>query len=127
MIYCVLVNILTFSHGVGFGWISPLIRLLQSDETPMSRPITTEELSWIGAYVCIGGVLGNIFSGLVIDRLGRRWTILLIAIPNIGLWLTSILATEIHHFYIARFLAGLTGGGIFVSFPIFVAEISSNK
>lgn len=122
-----LVNILTFSHGLGFGWISPLIRLLQSDETPMSRPITTEELSWIGATVCIGSLMGNTFSGVVLDRIGRKWTILLVSLPNIGLWLTSIFATEIHHFYIARGLAGLAGGGIFVCFPIFVAEISSNK
>lgn len=122
-----LVNILTFSHGLGFGWISPLIRLLQSDDTPMSRPITTEELSWIGAWVCVGGVIGNIFGGLVIDRIGRKLTILLIALPNISLWITSILATEIYHFYIARFLGGLTGGAIFVCIPIFVAEISSNK
>lgn len=127
IVYLILVNILTFSHGLGFGWISPLIRLLQSDETPMTRPITTDELSWIGAYVCIGGILGNIFFGLVIDRLGRKWSIILSALPNMGLWITSIFATEIYHFYIARFLGGLTGGGIFVCFPIFVAEISSNK
>lgn len=122
-----LVNFLTFSHGLGFGWISPLIRLLQSDDTPLNRPITTEELSWIGASVCIGGVIGNIFAGLVIDRIGRKWTILLVALPNIGLWITSIFATKIYHFYIARFLGGVTGGAIFVCIPIFVAEISSNK
>ncbi|KAL5288084.1 hypothetical protein ACFFRR_008748 [Megaselia abdita] len=93
----------------------------------MTRPITIDEQSWIGAWVCVGGILGNIFFGLVIDRIGRKWSILLATLPNTGLWITSILATEIHHFYIARFLGGLTGGGIFVCFPIFVAEISSNN
>lgn len=93
----------------------------------MARPISTEEFSWIGAYVCIGGILGNIIVGLVIDKIGRKWSILLASVPNIGLWITSSLATEIYHFYIARLFAGLTGGGIFVCFPIFVAEISSNK
>lgn len=120
-----IVNILTFCHGLAFGWVSPLIKLLHSEDTPLYRPVTIDELSWIGANVCFGGIFGNIVAGVILDKIGRKWSIILLGIPQIGLWATTIFATDVHHFYIARFLGGFTGGAIFVCLPIFVAEISS--
>lgn len=35
--------------------------------------------------------------------------------------------TSVYHLYIARFLAGATGGGIMVTFPLFIADISDNR
>lgn len=33
----------------------------------------------------------------------------------------------VYHLYFARFLAGCTGGGLFVCIPLFVAEIAEDR
>lgn len=53
-------NILMISSGVMTGWTSPAIPFLESEETPLkSGPVTTEEISWIGANLSLGGTLHN--------------------------------------------------------------------
>lgn len=42
-------------------------------------------------------------------------------------WTIVILATEAWHLYAARFLAGFTGGGLYICFPMFIAEIASDQ
>lgn len=36
-------------------------------------------------------------------------------------------ATEAWHVIVARFIVGLCGGGVFICFPLFIAEISSEQ
>lgn len=122
-----ILNILTFCHGLAFGWVSPLLKLLYSPETPLYRPVTIDELSWIGANTCLGGLFGDLFSGILLDRIGRRGTMILSCLPQIGLWIIIFYATDVYHFYIVRFLGGFTGGALYVANPIFIAEISSKE
>lgn len=122
-----ILNILTFCHGLSFGWISPLLKLLYSADTPLYRPVTIDELSWIGAYVCIGGLFGDVFAGVCLDRIGRKKTMIICCLPQIGLWAIAIFATDVYHFYIARILSGFAGGALYVANPIYVAEISSKE
>lgn len=42
-------------------------------------------------------------------------------------WALIMLAQNVTHLYIARFLNGLTGGGAYVITPAFVAEIAEDK
>lgn len=122
-----ILNILTFCHGLAFGWVSPLMKLLYSTDTPLYRPITIDELSWIGANVCLGGLFGDVFAGILLDRIGRKRTMILICLPQIALWVIAIFATDVYHFYIARFLGGFAGGALYVANPIYIAEISSKE
>lgn len=122
-----ILNILTFCHGLAFGFVSPLMKLLYSPETPLYRPVTIEELSWIGANTCLGGLFGDLFAGILLDRIGRRRTMIMSCIPQIALWIITIFASDVYHFYIARFLGGFAGGALYVANPIYVAEISSKE
>lgn len=42
-------------------------------------------------------------------------------------WIIVTCATRIELLYFGRFLAGLTGGGAFVSIPLFVAEVADDQ
>lgn len=42
-------------------------------------------------------------------------------------WAMILFATNVTQLYIARFLAGFSGGGLFVILPLFIAEISEDK
>lgn len=83
-----------------------------------------DEASWIGALLCAGGVFGCAVYGFLSTRCGRKTTILLLAVPHIGFWLCVIFADYVYHLYLARFLAGAAGAGLYVVVPLLVAEIA---
>lgn len=128
------------------GWLSPYLPLLQSDSSPLTTgPISLEETSWIGAILCLGGVVGNSSFGFLCNWIGRKRAITLLAFPNMvrilsymffylsllyifqGFWLCIMFGRYVYHLYFARFLAGCTGGGLFVCIPLFVAEIAEDR
>lgn len=79
-----LLNLLTIGYGTTCGWTSPSIALLTSDETPLaSGKITMDEASNVASFLCIGGVLGNIFFGFITNLFGRKWPLILISVPTI--------------------------------------------
>lgn len=44
-----------------------------------------------------------------------------------GFWLCVMYGTNVYHLYVARVFAGMTGGGVFVCIPLFVAEIADDQ
>ncbi|KAL9706868.1 hypothetical protein quinque_010386 [Culex quinquefasciatus] len=122
------VNLLSLSYGFVCGWTSPSIPVLQSTETPLpSGPITTDQGSWIGAAMCVGGFLGNAVSGWMADRYGRKLTACLAAIPQIISWIMVIIATNPYYLMVMRFLAGFSGGVCFMVIPMFIGEIAEDR
>jgi len=73
---------MTFTHGVGVGWLAPSLPLLGSEKSPLGQPINIDEASWVGAFVGLGALTGNIIFGLLLDRLGRKMCMYFLAIPN---------------------------------------------
>lgn len=119
-----IVNLISFAHGAATGWLSPTVPILQSAATPLDHPITMEQLSWIGSLLSVGGIMGNFFFSIVAERLGRKRALIILALPNLIFWSLLIFSSQVVHLYMARFFAGLTGGGLFVVLPVFVAEIA---
>lgn len=74
---------MTFTHGVGVGWLAPSLPLLGSGSTPLESPVTIDQASWVGSLIGLGALTGNIIFGLLLDRLGRKVCMYLLAIPNI--------------------------------------------
>ncbi|XP_053947515.1 facilitated trehalose transporter Tret1-like isoform X1 [Anastrepha ludens] len=120
-------HIMTFTHGISLGWLSPIIQVLQSSESPLNFTITTEQVSWIGSLFGIGFLVGNIFFGLTLDRLGRKLNMYLLAIPHILFWVLSYAAQSIDYLYASRFFAGFTSSGLYVVIPIFISEFSDKE
>ncbi|XP_017489778.1 PREDICTED: facilitated trehalose transporter Tret1-like [Rhagoletis zephyria] len=116
-------HILNFSHGIGFGWVSPTVQILQTPETPFEVPITVEQVSWIGSTFAFGFLCGNIIFGLTVNRLARKYNMYLTAFPHMLFWILNYFAQSVEYIYAGRFFAGLTSGGLFVITPIFLSEI----
>lgn len=120
-----LVNIISLAHGSATGWLSPTLPLLQSAASPLATgPITTEQASWIGSLLSLGGILGNFIFSSLAEKYGRKFALVALAFPNLTFWLLIIFAKDVALLYLARICAGLTGGGLFVVLPLFVAEIA---
>uniref|UniRef100_A0A336KQ34 CSON014045 protein n=1 Tax=Culicoides sonorensis TaxID=179676 RepID=A0A336KQ34_CULSO len=123
--FCAILMML--AHGASCGWTSPSFPILQSIETPLEGGIlTNEQMSWIGALLCPGGVLGTLIYGWLCDKFGRRLSACTITIPHITSWIFILIAKHPYHLYISRFLAGFTGAAAFVVIPIYISEITES-
>ncbi|XP_033156479.1 facilitated trehalose transporter Tret1 [Drosophila mauritiana] len=122
-----LLNIATFSHGLGVGWMSPVMRDLQTDESPLDFPVLVSQVSWIGSLVGIGSVMGNLIAGLLMDRIGRKMVLFFIAIPYTTFWCLVYFVQSVEFLYIGRLMAGVTGGACYVVLPTFISEIADTN
>lgn len=78
--------------------------------------------SWIGGIMPLAGLAGGIAGGPLIDRLGRKTTILTIAIPFTISWLLIACANDIYFVLAGRALGGFCVGVASLSLPIYLAE-----
>ncbi|XP_037817851.1 facilitated trehalose transporter Tret1-like [Lucilia sericata] len=117
------VQILTFAHGIAIGWTSPTLLKLQSHDSPTNFVVSVEQASWIGSLFGLGSLVGNLF-GFLLNRIGRKWCLYLMALPYIIAWILIFFSKTYFYLYLARFLIGVTGGGIFLVIPIFISEIA---
>lgn len=61
------------------------------------------------------------------DIIGRKKTYLLMFIPQVLFWTASIVSNDIYVLWVARFISGFGDGCYFVTFPVYVAEVSTPK
>uniref|UniRef100_A0A182V054 Major facilitator superfamily (MFS) profile domain-containing protein n=1 Tax=Anopheles merus TaxID=30066 RepID=A0A182V054_ANOME len=115
----VLVNLLGVSYGMISGWSSSALPTLQTsagDERLLeSGAITLQQASWIGGALCLGGIVGTLVGGAIVDRLGRKWTAWIAGLPLVVCWVLVIVANHPVYLMGARFLGGLAGGIEFVA------------
>lgn len=104
------------------AWSSPSLPHLTSKESPF--PVTDDQGTWIVTLFLIGDFLGSLFNPLLIDRIGRKYTLLISALLLLIGWLLIVLAENYIWLYLARFIGGVGQGSIFNSLVIYLAEIS---
>uniref|UniRef100_A0A1B0D7W0 Major facilitator superfamily (MFS) profile domain-containing protein n=1 Tax=Phlebotomus papatasi TaxID=29031 RepID=A0A1B0D7W0_PHLPP len=121
-------NLAQLVTGFTLGWTSPLFPLLISDQTPLADgPISVEEASWITSIFYLSGCVGCIVFGRLADYIGRKWTIVLAAIPQFCAYILIILARNGTQLLISRVLNGFSSNGLFIVVPIFISEIAETK
>ncbi|XP_044250896.1 facilitated trehalose transporter Tret1-like [Drosophila takahashii] len=123
----VIVNIITFGHGVGVGWLSPTLTKIQTPDSPLDFEVNLAEISWLGSMLGLGSLCGNLTIALLIERAGRKFCIYLLAGPYACIWILIYCASNVYFLYAARFLCGFTGGAGYVVVPIFISEIADSS
>lgn len=92
-----LANIITLAHGATVGWTSPYIPLLLSEKSPMKKgPITNEEAAYISALMCLGGLFGTFLFGFMSEKLGRKFSSIVLAFPQIVSIVCELVLIVIH-------------------------------
>ena len=81
-------------------------------------------LGFAFSSLLFGCVLGAAFSGLVVDRIGRRPLLALVAAFFGVTTLATGLAPTFGVFVFARFLGGLAVGAVSLAAPMYVAEVT---
>uniref|UniRef100_A0A8D8XDK6 Facilitated trehalose transporter Tret1 n=1 Tax=Cacopsylla melanoneura TaxID=428564 RepID=A0A8D8XDK6_9HEMI len=114
-----------FSVGQTFGWSSPVLDLLTSDESPV--PMTDDQSSWVVASVEFGCWSIPFFAGMLADQIGRKWTLMTTGPLYALSWAIAIYSRSVWGLYTFRIIQGLCVATVFVVCPLFLGEISETK
>ncbi|KAJ9581264.1 hypothetical protein L9F63_023557 [Diploptera punctata] len=119
-------TLLSSGMNVGFSAVS-LPHMLDPNGPDK---LTVDQGSWFASITFITILAGCLTCGPLLDKLGRRRTLLLVNIPFVLGWALQWLAptpAPVHMLYLGRLLNGLGGGMVSIPANIYIAEISSNK
>lgn len=145
-------NISTFSYAISVGWTGNVLNLYDSDKSPLpSGRVALDELAWIGSMLGVGGVAGTLVIGWLADRIGRKYSLIVMAAPQIVNKQTKITlkiprfrlivplllllqhfqfgfmlilyAQNVYYLYASRFLLGFAGASVYVVVPLMVTEV----
>lgn len=109
-------------------WSSPVLPKLTSenrtDENPFDDVISSSEESWIASLLALGAVFGPFFFGFLADLIGRKYTLLVSAVPILTSYLLLAFSTIVELFYVARFIMGFALGGVFTVLLMYIGEVS---
>ncbi|XP_020288974.1 facilitated trehalose transporter Tret1-2 homolog isoform X2 [Pseudomyrmex gracilis] len=113
-----------FSLGCGLGWSAPCIEILRSDEYDIDVFMTDV----IAAIFPMGAAIGTLVVPVLIDRIGRKWTMMTLTPFFVGGWILLICAgSRVSLFVFGRFVTGACGGMFCVLAPMYSAEISEKQ
>lgn len=114
-------------HGAIVGWIAPALGKLSSDQTPLDKPLSSNEISWIGSINCLGGLCGSFSFGYFISVVGCKRAMLFLTIPCVVFWCLIYFGNVYYQILIARIFSGWAGGGIQTTFILYISEISNDE
>ncbi|XP_058792109.1 facilitated trehalose transporter Tret1-like [Phymastichus coffea] len=116
-------SILMFCIGSSMGWNSPAS--VKLTEPPLE--LTSVQVSTLMSIIAIGQTLAPPLNSVIVDRIGRKNTILITGLPMIVSWTLMITAQNIWVLYVARFAAGLSQGIGYCVCGIYVGEVASHS
>ncbi|KAK0181950.1 hypothetical protein PV327_000127 [Microctonus hyperodae] len=111
--------------GGHLGWTSPALPHLTNPDVEGS--ITKSQGSWVTSLYTIGAIIGSLISPICVDRLGRKYSLLVFALPQLAGWGLIIIANNVILLYTARLIAGIAHGGIFNVTVIYLGEIADKN
>ncbi|KAL7286233.1 hypothetical protein TKK_0019489 [Trichogramma kaykai] len=92
-------------------------------EDGLKDTLTTNQISWIASLVTLSLPCGSLFVGPLMDYFGRKKICIISCIPSIISWIFLIVAKSEVLIYIARIIAGISGGLSTVSL-VYISEIT---
>lgn len=108
-----------------FSWTSPSIPKIVDDK--INYDISLDEASYFTVLPPVGVIASSLLFSKLNDVIGRKYTLLFIAVPHIVAWTLIATAKSVYMFYISRFISGIADSCLFASLPIYVGEIATPK
>ncbi len=109
--------------GNALGWSSTAVPDLESPTS--SLHIDKDEAAWVSSLLCLGAMLQGPATGYLMQKFGRRGSVILMCLPLLAGWMFIVFATDVSMLYAGRLLTGAAIGSFSVVAPIYIAEIAS--
>lgn len=113
------------SDGMQYGWTAPVLPILQGPDSPVK--ITNSQAEWLENLLMLGSFSGLWITIYLVDRIGRKKSILLASFVTIIIWIVTAVAPRVEYIFVARAFAGSAGNMAFVATPMYIAEIAEQK
>ncbi|XP_075376163.1 solute carrier family 2, facilitated glucose transporter member 8 isoform X1 [Mycteria americana] len=114
------------SFGFVLGYSSPVIPELRKSNDPKLR-LDSNQASWFGSVVTLGAAVGGILGGYLVDKVGRKLSLMLCSIPYVFGYIVIISAQNVWMLYFGRMLTGLASGITSLVVPVYISEVSHPK
>ncbi|VEN36594.1 unnamed protein product [Callosobruchus maculatus] len=118
-------SLVSLSMGMLTTWTSPYIPVLLQDKESYS--ISPEEASYLPSIAPVVATLTIPLLFTLPDRIGRKYTLLLAAIPYFICWVLTALARGIYVFYLSRAFEGISDGLVFSALSMYAGEVATPK
>ncbi|XP_007573247.1 PREDICTED: solute carrier family 2, facilitated glucose transporter member 6 [Poecilia mexicana] len=114
------------SFGFVLGYSSPAIPELSRISDPRLR-LSEVEGSWFGSIVTIGAAVGGLLGGWMVQRIGRKLTLMSCTLPFVFGFTIIIAAQNVWMLYVGRVLTGLASGITSLVVPLYISETAHEK
>ncbi|XP_054992652.1 solute carrier family 2, facilitated glucose transporter member 8 isoform X1 [Sorex araneus] len=111
------------SFGYALGYSSPAIPSLRRAAPPAPR-LDPDAASWFGAIVTLGAAAGGVLGGWLLDRAGRKLSLLLCTVPFAAGFAVITAAQDVWMLFAGRLLTGLACGIASLVAPVYISEIA---
>ncbi|GBN15287.1 Facilitated trehalose transporter Tret1 [Araneus ventricosus] len=115
---------------VGLGMISAFTASATVNmKIPGSRfsSISSNQITWVASLPSIAAIFGNLLSGYLSLKIGRKAVLMCASVPLVVGWLMIAYAPTIPWLYSGRLLSGFSSGMYSVAVPAYVIEIATIK
>ena len=83
---------------------------------------SSSQASLFASSVNVGCMVGALLGGVLVDKLGRKRSIMAAALPFIGGWAWTATSKQFEFLLIARLLVGIAVGVVSLAVPVYIAE-----
>ncbi|XP_076763854.1 facilitated trehalose transporter Tret1, partial [Xylocopa sonorina] len=125
LISSTIVNLSLFSAGLCYGWVTVSLPILKGSKSDV--PLTGDQGGWIASGLPIGACFGPVMSALLLDNIGRKWSLYLTNIPFIVSWVLTYLAQSWLLLFVGKFVAGISVGAAISIAPIYLGELVEKR
>lgn len=108
MLLTAIVSLMMASVAMSMGFTAIFLPQVRNVTDPLYMDNSTS--SWYASINNLASPLGSFAAGIVMDRFGRRMSILLPLVPTILLWSMTALAETVPILFFCRTLIGLVMG-----------------
>uniref|UniRef100_U5EU35 Putative transmembrane transport n=1 Tax=Corethrella appendiculata TaxID=1370023 RepID=U5EU35_9DIPT len=119
-------NLLLLDLGLAVAFptiVIPVLTGLKNRDENETLTFTPVQASWFGSVAYICQPIGSILSGIVLEPLGRKRSMILVNIPHIIGWFMLHFASTLEEIYFAAVLLGLGVGFMEAPIVTYVGEI----
>ncbi|KAF5308536.1 hypothetical protein FQR65_LT06201 [Abscondita terminalis] len=113
------------SDGMQYGWTSPISIILLSPSSPV--PVTHTDIVLLESLYMIGGFCGIPLTLYLLDRVGRKRTMLIASVLSLIGWIALATVPSLIFLFVIRFVMGIASEVNFAAAPVYIAEISEKN